>query len=123
MTVDLYVAVACLRARGRDADGKQRVAKLRKLQSPVDGLHKTALVADVVVGGRNDDVGIGIHRFDFVTSVCDARRGIAAQRLGKYVVVVQFGQLLLDKRGVCTARHDIYVFWAAYFGEPIEGLL
>ena len=123
MTVDLYVAVSCLWARGHNADGEQRVAKLRKLQTPVDGLHKTALVADVMVGGRYDDVGVGVHRLNLVTSVCDARRGIAAQRLGEDILVVQFWQLLLDKRCVCAARHNVDVFGAANLRKPVESLL
>lgn len=102
----LDIAVARVGARGTDAYGHQRIARLGKLHAGGDVAAELHLVENEVVGRRYDHRRRRLQRFEAEGRIGDAGGRIASDGFAQHLLGPELGELLENQLPVGGIRHD-----------------
>ena len=98
MFAHLDVTVARFGTAGFDAHREQRITLLDEVKGVHDALLELLDIDDEVIAGGYHHAGVGVDSLDVVGCPGNARCGVAASGLEQNLVILDFGQLLLDER-------------------------
>ena len=117
----LDIAIAGLGARGLDTHGQEDIVLGDVAETRLEATHEGGLVDDELVGGGDEDVGIGIDATDAHGGPRHAGGGIAIDGLYEDVLFVDIGELLVDQREVFPAGTYIYILVRDDLDDAVVG--
>ena len=123
LVAHLYISVARLGARRLQAEREHKPVVRHEVESAAYALGERLLADDGLVGGRDDDVGVGVVRNDAMRAPCYARRRAAMYRLCEQMVGRYVGQLLTHEVDIRVVGVHIYVLYRHNLLEAVVCLL